>query len=738
MSSDDRAFPPAWPRHSASPILSSAGSSVQIVDSSFNNIAGDYHHHGHVHVFNAPVSVHDPQSAFPRPSLLNLVSMGAAYNSQERDPAPRCHPETRKEILEKINAWVTAGAEGTSILWLHGPAGAGKSAIAQTVAETCAGRNQLAATFFFARTVARRNAVRFLFPTMALQIALSSPEKRQKLDNIFKHDPYISERAMGSIELIASLYGDCQYPIPSSPFLVVIDGLDECHGHDDQCLILKQVSHIIHTYRLPLRFLIVSRPESHLLEAFEEPALVNVANRLSLYGDFRAYNDVFIYLRNEFSRIYESKRHKDIMEFVPRPWPSDDAIQRIVRKSGGYFIYASTVIRFTDEEYFEPPERLDQVLNHSISSTVPDSTPFAELDKLYIQILSSCPKPQIPFLKCILGYAVFNFNPRGIGHIASFLHLSPGKVKLALRGLRSIVSFEGTREPLKLMHASFGDFLADGARAGTYHIDSGEWHHAQFCNSLSLGIKSTHLLSDLAFPISSSQPLLKEIWTSMGSGLRDFFRYSSGKDRLAAFIQESVEKSLWYSRLEDPDWSPGEDMLVLVDLFTLMAEILSPKDKVCLPFTVSSLNSSESIVAQHDSVFTPATQLRVEDFVRRLSNLCDSALLKYISKLADTPAKRDHLYIIYAAVDEDDVRHFGFNHEAVKDVPTYLDLHAPDFPLAWEDLRKFLVIKLGLFLPRYLENLLSDPGRSDAFHCDRNRWAAFVAARSLRYLRTTR
>jgi hypothetical protein len=53
-----------------------------------------------------------------------------------------------------------------------------KSAIAQTVAETCAGRNQLAATFFFARTVARRNA----------EIPLSdhcysdrpvSPEKRQ-------------------------------------------------------------------------------------------------------------------------------------------------------------------------------------------------------------------------------------------------------------------------------------------------------------------------------------------------------------------------------------------------------------------------------------------------------------------------------------------------------------------------------------------------------------------------------
>ena len=369
--------------------------------------------------------------------------------------------------------------------------------------------------------------------------------------------------------------------------MVVLDGLDECQGHEDQCRILAQVSHIIHIHRLPLRFLIVSRPESHLYEAFEGPSLAGLTQTLSLYDDFRAYNDVFAYLRSEFSRIYESKRHKDVMEFFPRPWPSNDAIERIVRKSGGYFIYASTVIRFTDEEYFEPPERLDQVLNHSVSSTVPESTPFAELDKLYIQILSYCPTSQIPLLKRILGYAVFNSDPRGIGHIAAFLRLSPGKVKLTLRGLRSLVSFEGMCEPLKLMHASFRDFLVDEARAGMYHIAPDEWHHEQFRDNLSLGLNSPHLLSDLALPVSSSRPLLKEIWTWMGCRLLDCFRYSSRKDQLALFVQESLEKSLWYSYFEGPDWSPDEDMLGLVDLFTLMTDVLSLADKVRLPFTFS-------------------------------------------------------------------------------------------------------------------------------------------------------
>jgi len=46
-------------------------------------------------------------------------------------------------------------------------------------------------------------------------------------------------------------------------------------------------------HRPPLRFLIVSRPEAHLCEAFEEPDLANIAQwQLSPYGDLKAEADV--------------------------------------------------------------------------------------------------------------------------------------------------------------------------------------------------------------------------------------------------------------------------------------------------------------------------------------------------------------------------------------------------------------------------------------------------------------
>ena len=108
----DLAFPSARTRNAPQELSST--SSIHIVGGSFNDIAGDYHHH-----------VHHAQSGFPRSSFTDFVSMGAAYNSQERHPPPRCHPGTRREILEGIDTWVNDGAEGSSILWLHGPAGAG-------------------------------------------------------------------------------------------------------------------------------------------------------------------------------------------------------------------------------------------------------------------------------------------------------------------------------------------------------------------------------------------------------------------------------------------------------------------------------------------------------------------------------------------------------------------------------------------------------------------------------------
>ena len=52
--------------------------------------------------------------------------------------------------------------------------------------------------------------------------------------------------------------------IPSTSYLVIINGLDECHDKTTQRSILQLLCELIRVHKLPLRFLVGSRPESHI------------------------------------------------------------------------------------------------------------------------------------------------------------------------------------------------------------------------------------------------------------------------------------------------------------------------------------------------------------------------------------------------------------------------------------------------------------------------------------------
>ncbi|KAJ7787032.1 hypothetical protein B0H14DRAFT_2196066, partial [Mycena olivaceomarginata] len=84
--------------------------------------------------------------------------------------------------------------------------------------------------------------------------------------------------------------------------------------------------------------------------------------------------DIRKYLVDEFKRIHAE--HRETMAAVPRPWPAAEGIGNLVDKSSGYFIYASTIIKFIDDKYFRPTDRLEIIMG----TAEPDSeTPFSAL-----------------------------------------------------------------------------------------------------------------------------------------------------------------------------------------------------------------------------------------------------------------------------------------------------------------------------------------------------------------------
>ncbi|KAF9460657.1 hypothetical protein BDZ94DRAFT_1116679, partial [Collybia nuda] len=110
----------------------------------------------------------------------------ASHDSQARHPPPRCVPGTRLDTLKEIFDWIALGNE--QILWISGPAGTGKTAIAQKIAEACAKNSTLAGSFFFYQGATGRDSAEHLIPSIVHQLAMRMPHQRGQIGGIVEND----------------------------------------------------------------------------------------------------------------------------------------------------------------------------------------------------------------------------------------------------------------------------------------------------------------------------------------------------------------------------------------------------------------------------------------------------------------------------------------------------------------------------------------------------------------------
>ncbi|TFK34592.1 hypothetical protein BDQ12DRAFT_566890, partial [Crucibulum laeve] len=273
---------------------------------------------------------------------------GAFHNSHERFDPPKCHPETRTAVLDMILAWVNNRQRTSNIMWLHGPAGAGKSAIVQTITEKCEKSKMLCASFFFSRTAARRNTADHLVATITHQLIEAIPQLQQSIiDAVENHSALFSlslqvqfQRLI--VDPILGLKKQNLWP-KDSPELVAIDGLDECENPVIQKMILTVISEALISSNIPLCFLVASRPELALREAFNTGSVLKLSTRLALDDTFDPDKDIEAFLRSKFTEIIQTHQ---LRLSLPQEWPSDDSIQTLVSRSSGQFIYASVVMKY--------------------------------------------------------------------------------------------------------------------------------------------------------------------------------------------------------------------------------------------------------------------------------------------------------------------------------------------------------------------------------------------------------
>lgn len=357
------------------------------------------------------------------------------------------------------------------IAWLNGAAGAGKSAICQTVAELCIRRGVKVASFFLFRNDHTRNHIDALVATLAYQIILLIPETKELIIRAIETNPLLFEQKFETqlsvliIQPLQQLHAAC----PISTLLVIIDGVDECEGDNVQMNMIDTIARILRSKNLPLVVLFASRCEYQIQMAFNSQDTDHILKRLSLDDNYQPEEDIRRFLYDSFNII--KRTHPILKGRLIHNWPSPEHVQEIVDKSSGQFIFASVVIKFLSMPTSNPQKHLDIIRGLHPAGRL---TPFAQLNALYRHILSRV--DDLPTVLNLLAYRIFSTN-KSLHVISHFFHLSVDDAISALAPLVSVVSVKAPQSTeidytVHFRHASLPDFLRDESRSHEYCINT--------------------------------------------------------------------------------------------------------------------------------------------------------------------------------------------------------------------------------------------------------------------------
>ncbi|KAF5348491.1 hypothetical protein D9756_009603 [Leucocoprinus leucothites] len=441
--------------------------------------------------------------------------LGAMLDTEERGYVPRCNEDTRQSLRRHIVEWGQNDGEIERLLWLSGPAGVGKSAVAQTVAEELKKVELLGAIFFFSRPN-NRSDPSDVIPTLVYQLAVLLPKYKLILGQLLKEDPSVFGKSRRSqfkelisdpflpdlsrrpLTLVSYLSEQLLTSLFHRPLLIVLDGLDECNGRDVQCEFVEMIARHACT------------------EGPGFPAAVDGIcshERLEVDDD-EAQKDALHILREGFTNIRQRYPGQ-----LPHDWPHDGKITFIAERASGHLGFASFIISFIGDQEYDNPSRQLKICLKFLQRTDPSNrvNPLHPLDLLYTQILSDIPEDTLPDTQLVLGLLILYGNERLTALVhANFLGLDQAAFYNSLRRLHSVVFVppapEASTKPIRVYHASFTDFLRDKARAKEFVLDEGAIHlyvatrGLKWLSHFSQEPSDQQALPEIAWPGDSTSP----------------------------------------------------------------------------------------------------------------------------------------------------------------------------------------------------------------------------------------
>ena len=376
----------------------------------------------------------------------------------------KCLRGTRKGVLREIESWLTS-EQGQQIFWLNGLAGTGKSTIAQTFAEMAFVDGKLGASFFCSQDFEGRSNLQAIFPTIAYQLAYQYPLFRRKLLQVLEAHPDVRQESLCS-QMEKLIIGPLK--AAHTQTLIIIDALDECKDEDPASAILSILSCYIN--EIPdVKFFITGRPEPRIRSGFRLQSLLPITEIFKLHEvkPEAVNNDIELFFQVQLTELAKKRSDCDLTE----DWPSSSDIKILSKKAAGFFIYASTVVKFVGSENYPPSERL------ALITSLPQDTAEegrSGVDQLYTNILKhafhNIHTSNVQFYSClrsILGTVLLVFNPLSIKGLSELLkrHYASSYISSTIRPLHSLLLIpDSTEDPILTIHKSFPDFLIDPER----------------------------------------------------------------------------------------------------------------------------------------------------------------------------------------------------------------------------------------------------------------------------------
>ncbi|KAJ7927925.1 WD40 repeat-like protein [Mycena leptocephala] len=366
------------------------------------------------------------QLSFAPNALFNAA--GKAGTSSRR----ACTPNTRENLLDRLETWAldpvlgtedpSAGA--TSVFWLSGMAGTGKSTIAYTLCERLRVCGRLGASFFCSRNEEQTRSRKFIIPTIVRQLV--------------------------------SAYKPLVDILRDAPLVIVIDALDEIEDNQGAEFIKELTGSLSQTMLRGLKFLLTSRPHPDIVKSCRQ---LRAHFCLEEIKPSEAKEDVRRFLRNEFSHLGEEE------------------LNPIVEESAGIFIYAATVVR-----HLRPPgvpltageqkERLKRLLAVGFGKGITGDEQL--VDSLYETVTREALRntgPEVKTPQRLLYAVVTAHHPLTLRTLASLvvdaseeadeaaINDNLDKVQNSLNSLYAVLYVSERDNCVYAYHKSFDDFI---------------------------------------------------------------------------------------------------------------------------------------------------------------------------------------------------------------------------------------------------------------------------------------